>query len=452
MLKGSRIWYFKTKGDRQPMGEIDLDNSQTSTAPNRVGNKTHCFELICGTGKVFLIQADDKANMDKWIEVIATGRSFAEVGTPFNVDQKIHVDFDPVNGFIGLPEEWNAILNSSGLSTDEMAQNSDAVLDGLKFMDRMKENDVPSRQLEATPLPQSVSVSLNDLVNNAPAREIYKNLKLIGEGAAGQVFIATDSSNNNKVAIKKMEINNESLQLLCTEINIMKQSSHPNIVLYHDSFIVETNFLWVVMELMDGGCLTDVVELYPDLQLTETQIAYACRETISSLNYIHQGHRIHRDIKSDNVLLNTMGEVKTADFGYAAQLTEDKQKRNTVVGTPYWMAPELIRGLDYGTKVDIWSLGIMVVEMLQGEPPYMKFPPLRALFLITTKGIPPLQHPEKWSEHCHHFLARCLCGEVDERADAAELLNTEFLKNCCSKEEFATVVQESIRMKEAGAL
>jgi len=350
-----------------------------------------------------------------------------------------------------LPREWELMLHGQ-ISKDEVIENPDAVLDILEFQSQTVKKQAEADKQESTPLPAEKTVTLNDLVNKSDPTELYLNPKLVGEGAAGQVFIATDSTNNNKVAIKKMEINNESLQLLCTEINIMKQSSHPNIVLYHDSFIVETNFLWVVMELMDGGCLTDVVELYPDLQLTETQIAYACRETISSLNYIHQGHRIHRDIKSDNVLLNTMGEVKTADFGYAAQLTEDKQKRNTVVGTPYWMAPELIRGLDYGTKVDIWSLGIMVVEMLQGEPPYMKFPPLRALFLITTKGIPPLQHPEKWSEHCHHFLARCLCGEVDERADAAELLNTEFLKNCCSKEEFATVVQESIRMKEAGAL
>lgn len=98
---------------------------------------------------------------------------------------------------------------------------------------------------------------------------------------------------------------------------------------------------------------------------------------MKALLYIHSLHRIHRDIKSDNILLNDEGEVKIADFGYAAQLTQQQQKRNTVVGTPYWMAPELIRGHDYGIKVDIWSLGIMVMEMAEGEPPYMEFPPLR---------------------------------------------------------------------------
>jgi protein-serine/threonine kinase len=121
------------------------------------------------------------------------------------------------------------------------------------------------------------------------------------------------------------------------------------------------------------------------------------------LSYIHSLHRIHRDIKSDNILLNDVGEVKVADFGYAAQLTQQQQKRNTVVGTPYWMAPELIRGHDYGTKVDIWSLGIMAMEMAEGEPPYMEFPPLRVCYFVfdcysvlphlTSLSSPPIPSP-----------------------------------------------------------
>jgi protein-serine/threonine kinase len=164
---------------------------------------------------------------------------------------------------------------------------------------------------------------------------------------------------------------------------------------------------------------------------------------LKALCYVHSLHRIHRDIKSDNILLNDSGEVKVADFGYAAQLTQQQQKRNTVVGTPYWMAPELIRGHDYGTKVDIWSLGIMAMEMAEGEPPYMEFPPLRvcylalvvfglqsihhfvpfqALFLITTKGIPDLKEPHKWSAEFRSFVAMCLNKEVEDRPDAMALL------------------------------
>jgi serine/threonine protein kinase len=122
------------------------------------------------------------------------------------------------------------------------------------------------------------------------------------------------------------------------------------------------------------------------------------------------------------MLLTENGLVKLADFGYAAQLNQKQKNRNTVVGTPYWMAPELIRGHDYGVKIDIWSLGIMVMEMAEGDPPYMEFPPLRALFLITTKGIPPLKNAEKWSRDMNGFVARCLETIPDNRADSDELL------------------------------
>jgi protein-serine/threonine kinase len=115
--------------------------------------------------------------------------------------------------------------------------------------------------------------------------------------------------------------------------------------------------------------------------------------------------------------------LSIADFGYAAQLTAQQQKRNTVVGTPYWMAPELIRGHDYGVKVDIWSLGIMVMEMAEGEPPYMEFPPLRALFLITTKGIPDPKEADKWSDEFKDFLKQCLVKDANMRPTGKTLLN-----------------------------
>jgi len=192
---------------------------------------------------------------------------------------------------------------------------------------------------------------------------------------------------------------------------------------------------------MDGGCLTDILEQFEDLKLDESQVAYCCRETLKALSYIHSLHRIHRDIKSDNILLDLKGNFKLADFGYAAQLTQKQQKRNTVVGTPYWMAPELIRGHDYGIKVDIWSLGIMLMEMVQGEPPYMEFPPLRALFLITTKGIPPLKEPQKWSADLNSFFNRCLEKNVDERPNADELMKHPFIQRACSAKEMMPIIK-----------
>jgi len=246
-----------------------------------------------------------------------------------------------------------------------------------------------------------------------------------------------------------MDLCKENQKLLVTEISIMKTSRHESIIEYIDSFALEGQ-LWVVMEYMDGGCLTDILEEYESsVQLTELQIAYICRQTLLGLEYIHSLNRIHRDIKSDNILLNSNGAIKIADFGYAAQLNSEKLKRTTIVGTPYWMAPELIRGQEYNFKVDIWSLGIMIMEMAEGEPPYMEFPPLRALFLITTKGIPPLKSPECWTNEFSKFLALCLEIENEKRMDATQLLKHPFLDKIAPPSEIGQVIFRAKESKEA---
>jgi len=295
--------------------------------------------------------------------------------------------------------------------------------------------------------------NLDDLINKKDDPTlIFTNMKKIGEGAAGEVFCALDerpTAGNKKgrnVAIKQMAVKGDSLKLLVTEINIMKTSSHENIVEYIDSFVV-TGQLWVIMEFMGGGCLTDILEQFNTIQMNEAQISRVTRETLKALVYIHGQHRIHRDIKSDNILLNEKGEIKIADFGYAAQLTKKNLKRNTVVGTPYWMAPELIRGHDYGVKVDIWSTGIMAMEQAEGEPPYMELPPLRALFLITTKGIPDLKEPQKWSNDFKDFIRQCIIKDVDKRPNANGLLPHPFLKKACSGEEFGQLVIKSQKLR-----
>jgi len=291
-------------------------------------------------------------------------------------------------------------------------------------------------------------VSLNDLVVPGSPYELYSEMTLIGSGAAGEIFLATEKSSGKQYALKKMKVNQTNVALLTTEISIMKNSIHPNIVCYHESYLLQ-NELFVAMEYMDGGCLTEILDQFESMQMTESQIAYVVRCTLLGLQYVHSFHRVHRDIKSDNLLLNMRGEVKLADFGYAAELSEIRQKRNTIVGTPYWMAPEVIRGQDYDQKVDIWSTGIMIMEMAEGEPPYMDYPPLRALFLITTRGIPPLKQPEKFSSTFHDFLKLTLDKFADSRPTATDLLSHPFMQSACSPEEFVLVIQKARAIKDS---
>eukprot|EP01133_Synstelium_polycarpum_P013342 gene13342-15693_t len=431
------MFYFKDANDR-PIGVIPLRMCRVSE--NKSLNKTFCFELVSPRiDKTFYIQATSNDEMTSWIKAVERGAEYSSVGTPFNLKHVVHVDFNSATGFSGLPKEWEVILKSANVSKDEVLDKPNEWLSVLEF--QAGRTGEKTKSGTTAPLPDESNQTLTDLVSKEDPTKIYKNMTKIGEGAAGEVFVATSSKNSKRVAIKKIEINNENAKLLVTEIAIMKTSQHENIVNYIDSYIVNDRELWVAMEFMGGGCLTDILEAFDNIKMTEPQIAYVVRETLRSLQYIHSLHRIHRDIKSDNILLGSEGTVKIADFGYAAQLTQKQQKRNTVVGTPYWMAPELIRGHDYGIKVDIWSLGIMMMEMAEGEPPYMDFPPLRALFLITTKGIPPLKEQTKWTKDFHDFFAKCLDINNQTRPDASALLKHPFIEKACDASQFKPLIQ-----------
>ncbi|KAF9436357.1 Protein kinase [Entomortierella beljakovae] len=280
-----------------------------------------------------------------------------------------------------------------------------------------------------------VMEKLRSVVSSGDPSTLYSKIKKVGQGASGSVYVAKHLTTNTKVAIKQMDLSLQPRkELVVNEILVMKESMNPNIVNYLDSFLVKGQELWVVMEYMEGGALTDVID---NNKLSETQIACICLETCKGLQHLHSQNIIHRDIKSDNVLMDSYGHVKITDFGFCAKLTDQKNKRATMVGTPYWMAPEVVKQKEYGAKVDIWSLGIMAIEMIEQEPPYLDEEPLKALYLIATNGTPTLKKPETLSAELKNFLAVCLCVDVKSRATSLELLEHEFLRKSCSMPKIA---------------
>ena len=178
--------------------------------------------------------------------------------------------------------------------------------------------------------------------------------------------------------------------------------------------------------------------------LPEPVIAYICKEVLQGVSWLHKYSRVHRDIKSENILYDYQGHIKLSDFGVSAQLTKDSEMRTTIVGTPSYMAPEIVVGGGYGTKVDVWSLGIMTIEMAQGELPFRSENKMETLAMISNSPPPVLADKENWSEDFHDFIAKCFEKNPIERAAAEELLRHNFVCKA-TKDEFMKCIQDSPR-------
>ncbi|KAA3678217.1 serine/threonine kinase 3 [Paragonimus westermani] len=211
------------------------------------------------------------------------------------------------------------------------------------------------------------------------------------------------------------------------EISIMQQCDSPFIVKCYGSMF-DSQDLWICMEYCGAGSIADIMRLRGKT-LAEDEIATVLRYSLQGLDYLHQMRKIHRDIKAGNILLLNSGASKLADFGVAGQLSDTLAKRNTVIGTPYWMAPEVIQEIGYNYSADIWSLGITAIEIADGKPPLADVHPMRALFMIPSQPPPTLRKPGSWSAEFRAFVTACLAKTPEARPTAAALLQTEFIRN-----------------------
>ncbi|XP_058985676.1 serine/threonine-protein kinase mig-15 isoform X9 [Musca domestica] len=288
----------------------------------------------------------------------------------------------------------------------------------------------------------SVNCPLDD-IDLAALRDpagIFELIEVVGNGTYGQVYKGRHTKTGQLAAIKVMDVTEDEEEEIKLEINVLKKySNHRNIATYYGAFIKKSppgkdDQLWLVMEYCGAGSVTDLVKSTKGQSLKEEWIAYICREILRGLAYLHSNKVIHRDIKGQNVLLTDNAEVKLVDFGVSAQLDRTIGRRNTFIGTPYWMAPEVIAcdenpEATYDNRSDLWSLGITALEMAESQPPLCDLHPMRALFLIPRNSPPRLKSNRKWSKKFQSFIDTVLVKDYHQRPYTEQLLKHAFIKD-----------------------
>ncbi|KFO86418.1 Serine/threonine-protein kinase 4, partial [Buceros rhinoceros silvestris] len=270
--------------------------------------------------------------------------------------------------------------------------------------------------------------------------EVFDVLEKLGEGSYGSVFKAIHKETGQVVAIKQVPVESD-LQEIIKEISIMQQCDSPHVVKYYGSYFKNTD-LWIVMEYCGAGSVSDIIRLR-NKTLTEEEIATIVQSTLKGLEYLHFMRKIHRDIKAGNILLNTEGHAKLADFGVAGQLTVSKTK--VLVYTN--LRAKVIQEIGYNCVADIWSLGITAIEMAEGKPPYADIHPMRAIFMIPTNPPPTFRKPELWSDSFTDFVKQCLVKSPEQRATATQLLQHPFVKSAKGVSILRDLINEAMDIK-----
>ncbi|XP_072246962.1 STE20-like serine/threonine-protein kinase isoform X2 [Leuresthes tenuis] len=277
--------------------------------------------------------------------------------------------------------------------------------------------------------------------------DIWDIIGELGDGAFGKVYKAQNKQNGTLAAAKVIDTKTEDeLEDYMVEIDILASCNHHHIVKLLDAFFYEGK-LWILIEFCAGGAV-DAIMLELERPLTEPQIRVVCKQTLEALIYLHEIKVIHRDLKAGNILLSLEGDVKLADFGVSAKNTTTIQRRDSFIGTPYWMAPEVVmcetsKDRPYDYKADIWSLGVTLIELAQIEPPNHEMNPMRVLLKIAKSEPPTLMHPSRWSPEFNDFLRKALDKNVDNRYNAAQLLQHPFVTSVTDSKPLRELIAEA---------
>uniref|UniRef100_A0A3Q3FR90 non-specific serine/threonine protein kinase n=1 Tax=Labrus bergylta TaxID=56723 RepID=A0A3Q3FR90_9LABR len=277
--------------------------------------------------------------------------------------------------------------------------------------------------------------------------DLWELIGELGDGAFGKVYKARNKETGVLAAAKQIETKSEEeLEDYIVEIDILAKCDHRYIVKLLDAFYHD-NKLWIMIEFCPGGAV-DATMLELDRGLTEPQIKVVCRQMLEALVYLHSMKIIHRDLKAGNILLMLDGDIKLADFGVSAKNTKTLQRRDSFIGTPYWMAPEVVmcetmKDAPYDYKADIWSLGITLIELAQIEPPHHELNPMRVLLKIAKSDPPSLDHPNKWSPEFKDFLRKALDKNPETRPTAMQLLEHPYVRSVTSNRPLRELVAEA---------
>ncbi|XP_026152300.1 myosin-IIIb isoform X1 [Mastacembelus armatus] len=284
-------------------------------------------------------------------------------------------------------------------------------------------------------------------------------VETIGKGTYGKVYRVTNKKDGSQAAVKVLDPINDVDEEIEAEYSILRSlSNHPNVVKFYGMFYKSDNLsggqLWLVLELCNGGSVTELIKglFMRGQRLQEPVISYILYSALLGLQHLHNNRIIHRDVKGNNILLTTEGGVKLVDFGVSAQLTSARLRRNTSVGTPFWMAPEVIAceqqyDYSYDARCDVWSLGITAIELADGDPPLADMHPVKALFKIPRNPSPTLRNPGQWCRSFSHFIGQCLIKDFEARPSVTHLLEHPFIKQAHGKDvalsqQLAALIQE----------